>query len=857
MKKLLLYAVGAAAACSYGGLLDSALKTANKAAEVVNAVNNERKSPAKPPQENAPQPHVVQTPQDTASIVAKDMPWDAAGYQTKVAKVNEAMQKVAPKLPLRGEQNDWYNAAYGLTTVERQYSFLPPAQRVTRVSEDNRVKIDKFIEWVDSGMQSSDAPTPSESAPDRTTASNSESSPVSTAKPFDGNTATTLRIEWQQKIQDARQAGEISLEASKQLNQEVCIASAQITSEASAKQFVADMQMKLDAEKEAQSNRIAAEEKTAEEKRIAAEKEADEMRKAREKAAEEKQIAREEARKAEESRKRTEENEWRQAQAKQKAESAVQEKLFELKNKLNHALAMLYRENVFASEDETNKIEKDIEAHKATESMSDYVKRMQDAVDLYEGKLAKIEESRNLKNRLNAVLLKLWRDEQVMASHDETEKIQKDIEAHKATDSQDEYIKRLQEAVNQYEGQLAKLKETREALTKKTAAALKYVEEKCSRDEWIRGKALLTAEHKAELLKLLDGVSQQELAQCVREREDEMLFVAAQLISDQKVLEDLLVTNTQWVKGGYRNGMMASDFRVAYYKLYQNITDQELLMKLWNQKEISFSTDGDSYGYKDPIVLKLLDEAHIKTLNRQRIARRRAAQGKTIDVFGFYIGMPRQDYELLRFMRGLTDDDIMGNFGTWKIGQANRFWMSKKFTANTLNIKDDASDLAAFTSRFVPDGEDAAGKIQIYGDVRKTYDIEKEEVDAQVDAYWWRSCPKLAYPCKIKLYEGGTLVIEADDTDVKLDLSAADAMMDEEFDETKLDRSGNTSSGWFFKVIALITVAIAALYFFRKKIDCFVTAHPKYEKVWSVTCKAGNTLLEGMSKMNAKAKKKA
>lgn len=861
MKKLLFCAVSAVAICCHGGLFDSALKTVNKASEVVNAVDDARKPLAEAPQANAPQsPVAEQPPQDTASVGVTDMPWDAAGYQARVAKVNEAMQKVASKLPLRGEQNDWYNAAYGLTTTERQYGFLPPAQRVARVSEDNRVKIDKFINWADGGMQADSAPATPVAAAPRATAGASSAAPSSaaTAKQFDDNTARVLRIEWQQKIQAAREADEISLEASKQLNQEVCIASAQITSESSARQFVADMQAKLDTEKEAQANRIAAEEKAAEEKRIAAEKEVEEMRKARERAAEEKRIAREDTLKAEESQKRAEENEWHQTQAKQEAESAVQNKLFELRNKINHALAMLYRENVFASEDEIEKIKKDIEAHKATESMSDYVKRMQDAVDQYEGQLAKIESARELKNRLNTVLLKLWRDEQVIASHDETEKIQKDIEAHKATDSQEEYIKRLQEAVDQYEGQLAKIKEAREVLVKKTAAALKFVEEKCSRDEWIRGEASLTAEHKAELLKLLDGVSQQELAQCVREREDEMLFVAAQLISDQKILENLLVTNTEWVKGGYRNGMMASDFRVAYYKLYQNITDQELLMKLWSQKEISFSTDGDSYGYKDPIVLKLLDEAHIKTLNRQRIARRRAVQGKTIDVLGFYIGMPRQDYELLRFMRGLTDNDLMGNFGTWKIGQANRFWMSKKFTANTLNIKDDISDLAAFTSRFVPGGENAASKIQVYGDVRKTYDIEKEEVDAQVDAYWWRSCPKLAYPCKIKLYEGGTLVVVADDTDVKLDLSGADAIMDEDFDETQLDRSTNTSSGSLFTVVAFLSVAIAALYFFRKRIDSFVASHPKYAKAWSLTCKAGNMASKIVTKIKgAKAEKTA
>ena len=84
------------------------------------------------------------------------------------------------------------------------------------------------------------------------------------------------------------------------------------------------------------------------------------------------------------------------------------------------------------------------------------------------------------------------------------------------------------------------------------------------------------------------------------------------------------------------------------------------------------------------------------------------------------------------------------------------------------------------------------------------------------------------------------MVVVADDTDVKLDLSGADAIMDEDFDETQLDRSTNTSSGSLFTVVAFLSVAIAALYFFRKKIDGFVATHPKYAKAWSLTCKAGN-----------------
>lgn len=167
MKKLLFCCVGAVAACCHGGLFDSALKTVNKAAEVVNAVDDARKPPAEAPQAPTPQspiveqqpqeaapqsPVVAQQPQNTALVNAKDMPWDATGYQARVAKVNEAMPKVSPKLPFNGDLNDWYNAAYGLTTTERQYSFLPPAQRIARISEDDRVKIDKFIGWVDDGM---------------------------------------------------------------------------------------------------------------------------------------------------------------------------------------------------------------------------------------------------------------------------------------------------------------------------------------------------------------------------------------------------------------------------------------------------------------------------------------------------------------------------------------------------------------------------------------------------------------------------------------------------------------------------------------------------------------------------------
>lgn len=830
MKKLLFCCVGAVAACCHGGLFDSALKTVNKAAEVVNAVDDARKPPAEAPQAPTPQsPVVAQQPQNTALVNAKDMPWDATGYQARVAKVNEAMQKVAPKLPLRGEQDEWYNAAYGLTTADRQYGFLPPAQRVARVSEDNRVKIDKFISWVDGGMQADSAPvtpvaaapraTPGAAAP-RATAGASSTAPSSaaTARPFDDNTAIALRIEWQQKIQAAREAYEISLEASKQLNQEACMASAQITSEDAAKQFATDMQAKLDAEKAAQASRIAAEKKVAEEKRIAAEKEAEARRLAKEREAEKARLAAEESRKAYE--KGIEERKQQakvaeaaaaQEQARQAQAEDLQKEEFTLRQKIETALIEFYGSRYR-------------EDHDVSKAAEDKVK----------------EISENFKKDLKE------------HGFDEYNYSNKKYVTP-------EYIKWLKGAVAQCEGQLAKVKEEVDAETRKTVPVFKYLKDNCSRDEWISDKGSFTPEHKAELVNLLEGVSQQELAQYVRERNDMMLFVAAQLISDQKVLEDLLVTNTQWVKGGYRDGLIAWDFRTAYYNLYRNITDQDLLMKLWEQKEISFGTDGDSYGYKDPIVLKLLDKDHLAKLNRERIARRRAAQGKTIDVLGFYIGMPRKDFELLRFMRGLTDDEITGSFGTWKQGQADRFWMSKKFTAKHLNIMGHITDLPKFTDRFVPGGEDAAGPVSANADVNTDRNYTTGEVDVSADTYWWRNCSKLAYPCKIKLYQAGSMVINADETDVKLDLSAADAMKDEDFDEAKLDRGGDASSGSGFPTfVVLLAAAIAALYFFRKKIDGFVATHPKYAKAWSLTCKAGNMASKIVTKIKgAKAEKTA
>ena len=103
------------------------------------------------------------------------------------------------------------------------------------------------------------------------------------------------------------------------------------------------------------------------------------------------------------------------------------------------------------------------------------------------------------------------------------------------------------------------------------------------------------------------------------------------------------------------------------------------------------------------------------------------------------------------------------------------------------------------------------------------------------------------------------MVINADETDVKLDLSAADAMKDEDFDEAKLDRGGDASSGSGFPTfVVLLAAAIAALYFFRKKIDGFVATHPKYAKAWSLTCKAGNMASKIVTKIKgAKAEKTA
>ena len=426
---------------------------------------------------------------------------------------------------------------------------------------------------------------------------------------------------------------------------------------------------------------------------------------------------------------------------------------------------------------------------------------------------------------------------------DEANKINKEIKSFRDKEDISSYVARLESAVKTRREAAEKRKAMLEGLEKKTEAANKYAYENCRTDDY-KKEGLLTPEHKAELLKLLDGVTQEELALVVRKRNDMMFFVAVQLITDQKVLEDLLVTNTGWISGGYRDGMYASDFRKAYYQLYKNVTDQDLLLKLLKQKEVSFSTDScSSVGYRDKAVFRQLDKEHLDILNRQRVARRRAAHGRTIDVNGFYIGMPRQDFELLQFTRGLTIDDVNGSFGTWKIGAASRIWISQKYSAQYLDLSDGLSGLSEFTDRFVPGGEDNAGEAHRNADAKDTYDIACETKDVRIDPFWWRSCPK--FGCQIKMYDGGNIVIESDENDLKFDLSAADSMLNEDFDESKLDSTGSSSTGGgFFKLILILGIVGAILYIFRSKIDGFVVTHPKYAKAWSIACVIGEKLKE-------------
>ena len=160
MKRILFCVVGVVAFGCYGGLFDSALKAVNKAAEVANEVDTVKKTVTEKPQEAALQVVSPQTSAVNAALEKKEtatsasaLKWDAAGYEAKVAQVKKAMPDVSQKLPLQGDPNTWYGAAYELTTIDKQYGFMPLEQRISRVNAKMRGNVDKFLAWVEGGMQ--------------------------------------------------------------------------------------------------------------------------------------------------------------------------------------------------------------------------------------------------------------------------------------------------------------------------------------------------------------------------------------------------------------------------------------------------------------------------------------------------------------------------------------------------------------------------------------------------------------------------------------------------------------------------------------------------------------------------------
>lgn len=890
-------------AVGYGWGLDSAIKVVDKAASKVNEVNGtinglstkkdkvEAKSEVAPTSAVRPvstpttslnaRPNsansIVPTQQSTAAIApqsargsivqnatisdSKQSAEDA--YKTKLQAVQDGLNKASAKMPLRGGDQLLYDAAYDFSNNDRQKSFLPPAKRIESFPADKMKLVDEFLVWVAGGMKS-----------------------------FDSQKATALRMEWQKKIQAAREADEITFDASKALDQEACTAASQILSENMAAQYVTSMQEKLDVKK-----KEYADYKVTHADEIAAAQAAKKKQLEKEKAEREAIIARQKQLEAQKL------AEKRAQEEKEKKANEIAEEIREQKRALWAVLAKVYHEGSkeqnndynsvtsrgkeeteeayvkrlheavlkYEKEAEYRKVIKELEyklsnvlctiygmddnktrnelcneavSRRESESIEDHLKRMQETVSKYEKEAEPIKRRQELEGKLDSILSKLWHEEGEFKDYEEVKKVKDEIAANEATDTSDAYAKRLQTAIEKYEGLFAKIIERRTALDKKVLKALKYADEKC---DYLRfgyatrsavEKSILKPEHRAELEKLLAGVTQEEFADIVRSRNDRLLFVASQMITDQKILEELLITKTGWLNNRHHTAHEADAelAKIANSALYRNVTSQELFMKLWYK-------DGDYSA------LAGLDEDHIMMLNRHRIARRRAVHNKTVDVNGFYIGMTYLDYRFLRYMKGISEDDVSAYFD-FGGDYVNKLEFSNVFLAKELGIVNDSIEgISEVTERFVPGGEEFAGEIHVDGETRDTYDIAREEVGVDVDTFWWRNCAKLDYPVKIKLYDGGKLVIEAERNKVELDFTAAEGMMNEDFDESKIgDEAEQGEGGSLFFFVIFIGGVITALYFFRAKIDAYVVAHPKFAKAWRLTCKAGNVSREYVSK---------
>lgn len=391
------------------------------------------------------------------------------------------------------------------------------------------------------------------------------------------------------------------------------------------------------------------------------------------------------------------------------------------------------------------------------EKVSKTIEGFKAAGEKAEGLRKSLNDDLQLANRLG-----IMTDQEFNQKHSEMRKFE---EEHTLV----EFVNEVETYLQTLKAKIAPVAEKIEARNKRLENLRKVVhdnnEAELSKDGWKLAKNALAP------------ATQNDLADLIRDWRDDdpdgVWYAAAHSITDQKVLEDLLVVNDNWIRNFKRDGIMVMTQEKVYYAMYKNITDQELLMKLLDIKEINFrSCDVDSYGHRDRAIFELLDNDHLAKLDKQRDARRKAVKGQTIDFKGFYLGMSRRDKELLLKTEAKGVEKVGGKYGVMGSGPMSDLWFGAEARLKYLGVKKDGLvGLAELVNKYVPGGIDSTGDVQVGGQVDAGYDPENPDVT--VKTWWFVNVPQ--FKCRIRMYDSGSInIYTTDEFDkVELDFSKA------------------------------------------------------------------------------------
>lgn len=762
MKKLLFYVVSVIAVCCHGGLFDSALKTVNKAAEVVNAVDEARKPPAEAPQEVTPQsplntdvapqsPVVSQPAQDTASVSAKDMPWDAAGYQSRVAKVNEAMQKVAPKLPFNGVLNDWYNAAYGLTTTERQYSFLPPDQRVARISEDNRVKIDKFIEWVDGGMQVFD----------------------SVKDEADNQRREAAKAEEERRAAEEAQH-QANLVERKELVAKLTKIVDKYTSEAEtckkvAKDYADKCSKGLEGEVRISEFYLPQNENERNWNSFL-------------------------------------DNKKRGKYDEDPGSVNLGDHIQELKNWLDEYESG--KADSTRKRDESSAGEPSSVTIKGLETVSSPV--MKSSVERYmrevDREVADVlaNQARKLAEKVDQELDKALQNKEISAEFRNRMSEERWKEANKTPEKMSEILQKIKDEIasNKQKSQIRAgiIEKLPKAEPSTWAEDLKKFNAGEERNAVFAevlqkryGEDMVKESELPGLRTLVSGLyskdDQRAMFADYYKTPDSILACFAQTIDDAGFRKELLMEDwSNW----------PSRHHFAYLLLVSKETNVDVLMEVYERQdrynfryEKKAKPDGEmtagdmlekmmkdyadnngaGYGRLGEWMYDNCGKEFCKRVDKLVEARRKVAKGQMFLIKDFYLGMPHRDAR--RVMRNWDKKKtgwVSTYFGSCDNGTLSEIRFGAKARVEYLGVKKDGlTGLGQFVTKYIPGGMDSVGELKVGGEVETGYDPENPEV--KVKSWWYTDCPK--YDCRIKMFDSGTIcIVNTSDEDYpKLDFS--------------------------------------------------------------------------------------